>query len=214
MSGILAVWNDCAPGVEPDYERWYTQQHLLERLSIPGFTSGRRYEARTGDPRFFTYYETVSDEVLRSDAYLARLQDPTPWTQRIMPSFTNAIRTICHVTDGSGRMYGGHAVTVRDHDGHGGAELASLAEDVRELPGVTKVQLWKASSTQTPQTTEARNRPMPDGHIHAALVIDCLRLPDAEAAAAAIRRTVGEQRHYPVGIYSLLCTVFPEEAAR
>jgi hypothetical protein len=66
MSGILAVFNNCAPGPGDDYEQWYNRQHLFERLSVPGFLSGRRYEARSGDRRYFSYYETVGDAVLRS----------------------------------------------------------------------------------------------------------------------------------------------------
>jgi hypothetical protein len=214
MTGILAVWNDCAPGVEADYERWYTQQHLIERLSVPGFIVGRRYEARSGDRRFFSYYETVDDEVLRSDAYLARLQNPTEWTQRIMPSFTNAIRTVCTVAHRSGRMDGGHVLTVRDQGGQGGDEFARLAENLGTRFGVTKVQLWQAASSQTPQTAEARNRPTPDGHIHGALVIDCLRLSDAEDVAAEILKTVGTTHHFAVGVFTLLCTLFAEAPAR
>jgi len=211
MTGILAVWNDCVPGVEADYERWYTQQHLPERLAVPGFIVGRRYEAHSGDRRFFSYYEVVDDAVLRSDAYLARLQNPTEWTQRIMPSFTNAIRTVCTVAQSSGRMEGGHVVAVRDHGGDGGAKLASLAGSVGARFGVTKVQLWQAAASQTPQTAEARTRPTPDGSIHGALVIDCLRLSDAQDAAADITRTAGG---LSVGVFSLLCTLFAEAPAR
>ena len=35
--------------------------------------------------RFFILYELESPEVLDGPAYLARLNAPTPWSQRIMP---------------------------------------------------------------------------------------------------------------------------------
>ncbi|GIR54406.1 MAG: hypothetical protein CM15mP62_18770 [Rhodospirillaceae bacterium] len=44
-SGVLAIWNDCAVGSEETYEKWYQTEHLPERLSIPGFKNGRRYQA-------------------------------------------------------------------------------------------------------------------------------------------------------------------------
>ena len=39
--GILAIWHDCAPGREAEFEAWYQQEHLIERLAVPGFLFGR-----------------------------------------------------------------------------------------------------------------------------------------------------------------------------
>ncbi len=30
--GVLALWNDCAPGQESAYEHWYQTEHLFERV--------------------------------------------------------------------------------------------------------------------------------------------------------------------------------------
>jgi hypothetical protein len=215
MNGILAVFNNCAPGPGDDYEQWYNRQHLFERLSVPGFLSGRRYEARSGDRRYFSYYETVGDAVLRSAPYLARLDNPTEWTQRIMPSFTDTIRTVCHVAHREGRLHGAHAVTVRDHGegGDGGAALARLAALGRDMTGVVSIQTWAASAGQTPPTREARNRPAPDRMVQGVLMLDCLRAADAEAAGAALRQAAEPGLRDTVGVYALLCTVFPEQHA-
>ena len=48
MAGILAVWNDCAPEGLAHFERWYNREHLQERVAVPGFRRGRRYEAVAG----------------------------------------------------------------------------------------------------------------------------------------------------------------------
>ncbi|MEM9140515.1 MAG: hypothetical protein AAGB15_11870, partial [Pseudomonadota bacterium] len=104
-TGILAIWNTCAAGHEDAYEAWYQREHLPERLSLPGFRRGRRYWAADGGPGFFTYYETDTPEVMATADYLARVQDPTPLTRRIMASvFTDMNRTVCRVV---GRV--GHA---------------------------------------------------------------------------------------------------------
>lgn len=105
--GILAVWNDCKPGEEDAYERWYLGEHLPERLSIPGFRWGRRYRRLAGAshalPEYMTYYEVDTPNVLTSDAYLARVNDPTPETHRIMTDvFLNMNRTICRRSGGAG----------------------------------------------------------------------------------------------------------------
>ena len=81
-AGILAIWNDCSAEDTEGYEKWYLGEHLVERLSIPGFRWGRRYRRLSGAsealPEYMTYYETDSAEVLTSQGYLARVNDPTP----------------------------------------------------------------------------------------------------------------------------------------
>ncbi len=44
--GVLFVSNDIVEAAEEEFNRWYQQQHLPERLSAPGFKTARRYRAR------------------------------------------------------------------------------------------------------------------------------------------------------------------------
>ena len=84
-AGILAVFNDCAPEGYDHFERWYIREHLQERVGVPGFRFGRRYELVSGgDRQFFAFYEVESPAVLASPAYLERLNAPTPWTTETM----------------------------------------------------------------------------------------------------------------------------------
>lgn len=77
MSGILGIWNDCAEGRESAYEEWYQSEHLIERLNVPGFQIGRRYEAIEAVRRFLTTYEVEHPNVLTSADYRQRLENPT-----------------------------------------------------------------------------------------------------------------------------------------
>ena len=81
MPGILAIFNNVAPGREAEFEEWFQHEHLAERLAVPGFLIGRRHEAVSGQPRYFNFYVTQSVEILKSPAYLARLDEPTPMTR-------------------------------------------------------------------------------------------------------------------------------------
>ena len=97
--GILAIFNNVAPGREAEFETWFQHEHLAERLAVPGFLLGRRHEAVSGQPRFFNFYVTRSADVLNSAAYLARLDHPTPMTRTVMSEiFKDMIRTVCHRT--------------------------------------------------------------------------------------------------------------------
>ncbi len=201
MRGILAVWNDCAAGAEADYERWYRLEHLPERLGVPGFLFGYRYRAMRAGRAYFTYYETETAAVLSSETYLERLENPTPWTRRIMPSFTNASRTVCELVERTGDIVGGRVVTCHWR-GAGGA-FDALLREFGESDGVTRAQLWRASGAQTPATSEARSRGAPDELISGALVVDCLADADAEAVSARIETAVPRNSGAAeIGIYA------------
>ncbi len=67
--------------MEEEFNAWYDQEHLPERLAIPGFRSARRWVC---ERTYLATYELDSLTVLSSPAYLARYQHPTPWTRRCL----------------------------------------------------------------------------------------------------------------------------------
>ena len=212
MTGILAVWNDCAPEGEAHYERWYQREHLIERVAVPGFRSGRRYEAISGDRRFFTFYEVDDTDVLTSPAYLERLDNPTPWTRDVMAFFRGTIRTVCEVAASAGEMIGAVAVTLRAEAPINVTPAAcALVKDLARRDGVARAQLWTAAARQTrPDTREAQTRGGPDGLIGGALVVECIRRSDAERIAGEIgsaetRAAFGLTGAATLGVYGLLC---------
>jgi hypothetical protein len=109
---VLAIWNDVAAGGDETFNRWHLGEHLAERVGTPGFLRGRRYDRIRGDRTYFTLYETERTDVLNGPAYLARLNDPTPATQRCIPLFRNNKRTACRVTATLGAGVGGVVVTL------------------------------------------------------------------------------------------------------
>ncbi|MGO4287372.1 hypothetical protein AB4Y99_24670, partial [Bosea sp. TAB14] len=44
-SAFLAIWHDIAEGGHEAYIEWHTREHMPERLSIPGFRTGKRLHA-------------------------------------------------------------------------------------------------------------------------------------------------------------------------
>jgi len=84
-TGLLMVWADVPADKEADFNRWYNEEHLAERLAMPGFLAGARYEAVKGGPKHLAVYELESPAVLDSAAYKRVQQNPTPWTKRCSP---------------------------------------------------------------------------------------------------------------------------------
>jgi hypothetical protein len=84
-TGLLMVWADVPADKELEFNRWYNEEHLAERLAIPGFLNGARYEAVKGEPKHLAVYELESPAVLDGPAYKKVAANPTPWTQRVGP---------------------------------------------------------------------------------------------------------------------------------
>jgi hypothetical protein len=217
-AGILSVFNDCAPEGMEHFERWYIREHLQERVGVPGFRFGRRYELVSGgDRRFFAFYEVETPGVLASQAYVERLNAPTPWTTESMKYFRHMVRTVCDLRAASGDLIGSHAVVLR---ADGVMAPTSAAGDlVRRLAaedGVARVQLWTASAGQTPSDTAEMKSRGKDQLAAGALVVEAIRRADAERVAVKVAdqppAELGISGPSVVGIYALLC-VYPGAGA-
>src|SRR5205809_6497373 len=88
-TGLLMVWADVPADKEAEFNRWYNEEHLAERLSIPGFLSGARYEAVKGNPKHLACYELESAAVLESEVYQRFRATPTQRTKRYGPAVSS-----------------------------------------------------------------------------------------------------------------------------
>ncbi|MBX9590023.1 MAG: hypothetical protein K2X43_12010 [Hyphomonadaceae bacterium] len=210
MSGILAIWNDIAPEGREHFERWYNREHLQERVGVPGFRRGRRYEiVAGGDRRFFAFYEVDSPAVLISPAYLQRLENPTLWTQQSMRSFRGMVRTVCDLQATRGDLIGAYAVVLRADGTMAPTPAASaLIEDLAVQDGVARVQAWIAAAQQTRADTAEMKLRGQDQAIAGAFVVECVRRSDAERVARTLATppaALGISAPSVLGIYALLC---------
>jgi hypothetical protein len=202
-TGILAVWNDRAKESEANYEKWYQTEHLPERLAVPGFIRGRRYQAVIGDLEFFTWYEVASPATLRSAAYKKCLANPTPWTQEMMSGvFVNANRTICRREVLAGEVFGSAALAIRFTDAVDPAEALATIEGFNDPTSLARAELWTSdeASGEGPMAEEAIRGP--DAKIGSCLLLEFLRDPDAMAARDHLASRFSEGN---VGVYRLLC---------
>jgi len=138
-TGVVAIWHDLLPEAKDDFYQWHNREHMPERVGIPGFRRGRRYVAISGTPEFFNLYEADTPEVLGGKDYLDRLNAPTEWTRRVVPSFRNVARSICRVAFTSGVGSGGVILTLRFDvgaaEGAGAAAVESLTKQA--LPPIS-----------------------------------------------------------------------------
>jgi hypothetical protein len=146
----VAMWWDVAPEMQAEWQDWHSHEHMPERLAIPGFLRGSRWISNTS---YFVLYELDSPATLTGAAYLERLNNPTPWSRRMMPHHRNMVRSLCRVRARFGRGIAQALATVR-------AETPAHAlGPLPERRGITSACLLESQSMAgMPQTTEQRIR--------------------------------------------------------
>lgn len=214
--GSLVVWMNVDPAASDDFDAWYVQEHIPERVGVPGFISGNRYKAVSGDPHSMAVYETENPQVLFSKPYLERLNDPTPWTQRVMPAFRDTIRSPCRVILDRGQGTGGLLRTFRleprsgQRDRLRAALCGPLADRLTGHAGVLRVRCVEAvTPDEKIETNESAMRAQKDQVATFVLLIDgtdgaSLEAACAEEVSGQRLEEMGAQSPVPMGEYRLL----------
>jgi hypothetical protein len=160
--GAVAIWHDIAPEGREEFYAWHGEEHMPERVGIPGFLRGRRYVAIKAGLEFFNLYEALSPQVVTGVDYRTRLDSPTPWTISTVRHFRSVARSICRVAATYGRGQGGHAATWRyDVDeGRAREHEKALAErilpELARRPGVAGAHLLIADAEASAVDTAER----------------------------------------------------------
>lgn len=189
------MWWDVPPEVRAEWEDWHTHEHMPERLGIPGFLRGTRWVALSGELSYFVFYETKNLKTITSGAYLDRLNNPTPWSRKMMPHHRNMVRSLCRVRAAFGGGLAHALATIRfsPTPGRKGSALKWLAGDV--LPSVPQRKgLTAAYLLESPPAVAAA--PTTEQKIRGADArADCVLLIwgyDVEAVSAFVAGELGE----------------------
>lgn len=182
---------DIVEGAISEHDDWHTHEHLPERLSIPGFLRGTRWVATAQGPRYLVLYEVERLETLASTAYLERLNNPSPWTQKMMPNYRGMTRGLCSVASSHGHGMGNFGLLLRFKPGPGNdASLESwlnqeMLPKFPEQRGLSNVHLLRSGLTPE-MTAEQRIRGADTGVDWALLVTGYERAAVAELAQTGL----------------------------
>lgn len=206
-AGFLAIWSDISSENETDYLHWFSREHAIERLSVPGFLSVRLFRALDISERsYFILYELADESLMNSEAYLARLNQPTAWSQRIMPILGNFARGGGRVAARSGRGQGGFAAALRLDVA--AADLAGLAEQGVAQDRIAAVQVLATDHARTSVQTSEKKLRDKDRSFDTLLVIEGLDAAAVRTALAFLAR----EREALAGPATVYETVFALEA--
>jgi hypothetical protein len=182
--GFLAIWSDVERSNLTDYRHWLTREHTTERVTTDGFLGNRVFRAIRADiERFFILYELQTPEVLDGPAYLARLNAPSPWSQRIMPQLGNFVRGGGKVTARAGRGEGSTIVALRLERLPESPQR--LADDIAALDGIAAVQIGATDIARTSVPTVEKGMRKDEGVFAGLLLIEAL---DESSLRAAVCR--------------------------
>ena len=78
-STVLVVTMDVDPEDEAEFNKWYNEQHLPERMEIPGYVSARRFKLEEGNGAltYLCIWELEDGSPLQSQMYQEQNADPT-----------------------------------------------------------------------------------------------------------------------------------------
>jgi rubrerythrin len=76
---ILLVMMDVEEGHEAEFDRWYNEEHLPERMEIPGYVSARRFKLEEGNGvlKYLCIWELEDASPLESEMYKSQRARPS-----------------------------------------------------------------------------------------------------------------------------------------
>lgn len=202
-NGMLFVATDVAAQDEADFNQWYDREHVEERVRVPGFLSGTRYQALQGGRKYLGLYKTTSLASFTSQAYCNAFTQQTPWSVACLGKMRDPMRRVCTVEAVTGQGSGSHLSIITLVPG----ELDVLKDDVKRLGSVLAQQpgfvrsslLLPNAELSSPLSQESReNRQLlPMVLIESSSAEAGQRL--SELAYRTLKIPAGEAVHYALG---------------
>ena len=126
---LLLTLTEPHPQHAEEFNAWYDDEHMAERLSIHGFLSARRWVSTVNPVRYLATYELTDIAVFDSAAYLAHYgEHQTAWSKRNLGRLKVFIRWACiQMNPGDGDPADGRAIFLSAFD--------TSAADVAEVIG-------------------------------------------------------------------------------
>ena len=92
----MVVMMDVEPEHDEEFNRWYDEEHLPERLEIPGYVSARRFKLEEGEGvlKYLCIWELEDSSPLSSSEYLAQRARPSELRDRALSYVTRRARGV------------------------------------------------------------------------------------------------------------------------
>jgi hypothetical protein len=135
---MLLILNDVDQDAEVDFNLWYDTEHMLERVSIPGFLRASRYRGFKSARKYCAIYRTADLGVFESPAYRLALSLQSDWSKQILKVFVDPHRAVGTITASVGVGRGSHLTLAKLRSGPLSKAERSKWSDVI-LPAIHKI---------------------------------------------------------------------------
>ncbi|MGQ8706730.1 hypothetical protein ACUTSW_12155 [Serratia sp. TSA_198.1] len=202
-NGMLFVATDVAAQDEADFNQWYDREHVEERVRVPGFLSGTRYQALQGGRKYLGLYKTESLASFTSAAYRAAFTQQTPWSVSSLDKMRDPMRRVCAVEAVTGQGCGSHlAIITLEQAEPEGLKLAitHLGSMLAEQPGFVRSSLLSPDvelSSPLPKESRENRRLLPMLLIESSSAATGQRLN--ELACRQLKTAAEATQHYVLG---------------
>ncbi|SAL31492.1 hypothetical protein AWB70_02014 [Caballeronia cordobensis] len=147
---------------EENFVAWHTREHLPERLAIPGFLRGRRFECTDAKRCYLILYDVDSLSVLSRPDYLERLNNPTAWTRATLPAFQDGRRSAYRLMAKAGNAEGAFVMMVSARPSDplrlNEAITPELLDGWCKRRGIARIVLAQPDETASTHVTEESRR--------------------------------------------------------
>ena len=95
---VLVVTMEMDEADEAEFNEWYNEQHLPERMAIPGYVSARRFKLEDGNNalKYLCIWEMVDGSPLQSEMYKDQNAHPTELYLRVNETIKVRTRGLYH----------------------------------------------------------------------------------------------------------------------
>ena len=159
------------------FRSWITKEHIADRTFLPGWNGARFCVDVTNELAHFFLYATENKDVFSAQPYLNVLNNPSPWTNRIMPKFGPFDRALGEQLFKLGNGFGSYMMVsrIKDESSIDLADVKSKFAKFMDMPDIVSVRLMKLDRSATDiKSQEKTMRKGAEGDFHYLLVIEAI----------------------------------------
>ena len=205
MSGLLAIWNNANKKFLSEYEEWYKNEHLFERLSVPGINSARRFVSLKSNYNYFTSYEATTPKTFFSDEYINKLNNPTNKTNFVMQFvFQDMSRTVFERQVINGSIRGAFCLIIAIKDKLKKEVLIEYEKNNRCQEQVNS-EIWLAREVVDFETSKEESLRGKDNKFESCLYIEFC---NENNSIIAMQNAEKNFKNAEIGTYKLMSYIF------
>jgi hypothetical protein len=205
LSGLLAIWNNANKKFLNEYEDWYNNEHLFERLSVTDINISRRFVSLKSNYNYFTSYEAKTSKTFFSNEYINKLNNPTKKTKFVMEFvFKDMSRTVFERRAINGSIRGAFCLIIAIRDKLKKEVLIEYEKNNRCQEQVYS-EIWLSREIKDFETSKEESLRGIDNKFNSCLYIEFCNENDA---VASMKNADKSFKNSEIGTYKLMSYLF------